>query len=525
MDLFRFLPLITFLLLPSPCRPSGEVPTPAPDQVLIQIQQLIQQGNLPEARTQISKAIQREPRQASLYSLLGVVDAQEKRYHPAEANFRKAISLSPEFQGPYLNLGHLYQENQAADPTAALKAIEVYSRLLKIDPDNQEAHYQLSVLSLGRSDYQGCLEHVHQLPQALQASPQVLAVLCASLGGMGRVSEAERVAQQLLSNNRVNEADITTVLPVLERNRIDSVQIALLEGLASKGLASPGTLHQLGIVYERQGRLEQARSTLEKVAANQTISSSLLLELARIAYKQKDNQGALGYLAHARDLDPKNSAVHFFWGIVCIEEDLPVEALKALREAVSLSPDNAYARYALGDVILKTRDPGEAVVHFQRFCELRPGDPQGRYALGVAYYASGQYDRARLLLEALVNDSITAAGANFYLARLDRQEGNLDSALKRITLALKANDQYADAYSELGQIQMRRRELPLAENAFQKSIQIDPDNYLANLNLLVVYQRTQDPKQEAQAQRFEEVKKKRTEKEQLYLRKIEIRPY
>jgi tetratricopeptide (TPR) repeat protein len=407
MVLFRFFLLVTFLGAASFVRGASQASSVTPDQLLMQIQQSIQQGNLLEARARISKAIQRYPQQASLYGFLGVVDAQEKKYHQAESNFRKAISLSPQFQGPYLNLGHLYQDNQAVDPAAVPKAIEVYEGLLKVDPNNQEAHYQLAVLLLGRSEYRASLDHTQRLPEAVQTNPQVQAIRCASLATLEQVSEAEGVAKELLSSADVNEADIVSILPTLEKSRLDSVQILLLGGLASKGKASPGTLHQLGLIYERQGQLENSRATLEKVAERQPITSGLLLELARIAYKQKDNKGALGYLAHARDLDPSNPAIHFFWGIICIEENLPVEALKALREAVNLTPGNAYAQFALGDVILKTREPGEAVAHFEKFCELRPNDPQGRYALGVAYYASGQYELAKRLMETLANDSDT----------------------------------------------------------------------------------------------------------------------
>ena len=309
---FRFLFLV-FALGSAPFVWSTiQAPSVAPDQLLLDIQQLIQQGNLPGARTRISAAIQRYPQEASLYSFLGVVDAQEKRYRQAEINFRKAITLSPQFQGPYLNLGHLYQDNQAADPVAVVKAIEVYEGLLKVDSNNQEAHYQLAVLLLGRSEYRASLDHTQRLPDSMRTSPQVLSVRCASLAALGRASEAEAVAKELLSGTAMNEADIVSILPTLEKSGFDSVQILLLEGLASTKKASPGTLHQLGLIYERQGQLENSRATLEKVAERQTITSGLLLELARIAYKQKDNKGALGYLAHAQDLDPRNPAIYFF---------------------------------------------------------------------------------------------------------------------------------------------------------------------------------------------------------------------
>lgn len=496
-----------------------------PDQLLLEAQQLIKQGNLGEARKQLSRAIELHPRQASLYNFMGVIDAQENKYHQAEAQFRKAISLNPQYEGPYVNLGRLYQEHQLDDPQALHKALEVYDVLLKLNPGHEEGHYQTAVLLSKQNDYKASLDHISALPEAAQSTPHVLSIRCGDLAALGQPLQAEMVARRLSSLPDFSEADVISILPLLEMKKADSLEVLLLEELSRKNLASPASLHQLGLAYERQENFGQARAVLETVAQRQKIGSDLLLELARIAYRQKDNKGALGYLAHARDLDPKNPAIYFFWGIVCMEEELPLEALKALREAVDLAPDNAYAHYALGEVILNTRYPDEAIAHFKKFCLLRPKDPQGQYALGVAYYASGQYSQARQQMEALATNSLTAAGANFYLARLERQEGNFDDALRRIELAMKAYDQYADAYSELGQIQMRRRELGLAEKAFQRSIEIDPDNYLANLNLMVVYQRTNDPRQKAQTERFEEVKKKRSEREQLFLRKIEIQPY
>ena len=58
-----------------------------------------------------------------------------------------------------------------------------------------------------------------------------------------------------------------------------------------------------------------------------------------------------------------------------------------------------------------------------------------------------------------------------------------------------------------------------------RALEIDPDSYPGNLNLLNLFQRTKDRRADAQAQRFEEIKKKRSEKEQALLRTLDIRPY
>ena len=109
--------------------------------------------------------------------------------------------------------------------------------------------------------------------------------------------------------------------------------------------------------------------------------------MARAAYEDRDLEGALGYLAHARDLDPGNAAVHFFIGIVALELDLAIEARNSLERALALDAGNAFYHYALGGVILQTGQPGDAIPHFQEYSESRPNDPRGNFALGAAEFA------------------------------------------------------------------------------------------------------------------------------------------
>ena len=95
---------------------------------------------------------------------------------------------------------------------------------------------------------------------------------------------------------------------------------------------------RLATLYEGQDRLPQARATLESALPAGPTMVPLLTALARVAYKQRDWKGALGYLAHARDLDPGNAAIHFFFGIVCIEMDLPIEGLREVTDSTTWLP-------------------------------------------------------------------------------------------------------------------------------------------------------------------------------------------
>ena len=61
-------------------------------------------------------------------------------------------------------------------------------------------------------------------------------------------------------------------------------------------------------------------------------------------------------------------------------------------------------------------------------------------------------------------------------------------------------------------------------NELQRAFALDPNNFRVNANLLVLYQKTKDPRVSDQQARFEEIKKKRDEDEQLLWRTVEVRP-
>jgi tetratricopeptide (TPR) repeat protein len=251
----------------------------------------------------------------------------------------------------------------------------------------------------------------------------------------------------------------------------------------------------------------------------------VLLDLARVAYKERDFRGALGYLAHARDLQPGNAGVHFFFGVACMELELGAEAYNSLKEAVRLEPENPSFNYALGAAALHRRFPGEAIPFFQKYSELRPGDPRGSFGAGIAAYKAGEFATARAELAKAAANRETTAGANYFLARIARDENDLEEALRLARKAVEAKPDYPDPYAELGLLHLRKREIEKAEEALRRCLELDPDNYLGNFHLLMLYERTKDPRQEAQTRRFEELKRRHEEKAEEFLRLIEVRPY
>jgi tetratricopeptide (TPR) repeat protein len=492
---------------------------------VLEIQRQIENHNLTEANRLLEEAAKRFPGDAGLDNLRGVIAAQQGDYTAAERDFRDAVRRAPRLTSAYLNLGRLYQEHVAADSQARDKALDVYERVLSYDSTNAEAHYQSAVLLLEQGKYRRSLEQISGLPAETQGSAQGLSILCADQAALGHQRLAGEAATRLLISPDFMELDAQQALPGLIAGKQDDLIISLFEELQSRGSLSPASLHALALAYERANKLTEARDALEKYVTGGSLSVPSLLELARVAHKQRDYQGSLGYLAHARDLEPANASLHYDFGLVCLDLNLVAEARNSFEKAVRLDPDNASYNYAMGAASAFRQDPAEAVPYFQKYRTLRPDDPRGPLALGAVYFRAKDYSSAVPWLTQAAAKSETAAQAHYYLGSIALQESRLDEAHRELALALKAQPENPDALAQLGNYYLLRRDYASAETPIRHALQIDPEHYSANFYLLTLYTRTGDARREAQAKRFEDLKVALAERAQELLRIVEVRPF
>ncbi len=407
-------------------------------------------------------------------------------------------------------------------PTARAKALDVYRALLSVDPANEEGLFQSALLRAQAGEFAASRALLEQLPRDVQGRPQALAVRVADLAGTGDATAAA-VADTLAAHPDVVPEDVLAVLPAFDHVQGDEVLGRLLASLDRRGVVAPDLLRRLAAIQMRRGQFADARGTLERVASAEP-TVPVLVDLARAAAKTGDHRGALGYLAHARALDPQNATVHFLFGVVCVELDLGAEAYESMKKAVSLDPENPAVNYMMGAVSLHRHESSEAVPYFEKYVRLQPDDPRGRFALGVARFYSNDLDGARRDLAEVAERPETAAGANYFLARITRQSSQLDEARRYVDRSIQANPGYADAWAELGLLQTRAGQFAEAEASLQKALSLDAENYQATVNLTALYTRTRDPRRDAQAARLDALQKKRGERAQDFLRMIEVVP-
>jgi tetratricopeptide (TPR) repeat protein len=494
----------------------------APPVVLQQIGALISRDDIAGAKAAIRGALADHPNDPALHNFAGVVDAQANEVASAEAHFRAAIRLAPRSTAAYENLGRLYQEHAAADPALRPKALDTYRRLLAVEPTNAEGLYQAGFLLTLDGKFAEGRALLERLPADVRRQPQILTVLVLDLAGIGDTPAATALLHGLAVAPELSAPDVLAVMPAFDRLTDDQVPQRLLEALDQRGLAPAAALQRLAQIHARHERYREARAVLERAVSIGGATVPLLVDLARVTDKLPDHQEALGYLAHARDLEPANANVHFLFGIVCVELNLGSEAYESLKKAVALAPDAPLVNYAMGAVSMHRHEPSESLPYLEKYIALVPDDPRGRFALGVARFYSSQFEAAAADLREAARHHQTAAGAHYFLGKLARQSNDLETARREVEESVRLQPAHADAWAELGLIQTRTGNYAEAERALGQAIKLDADNYSAAVNLGVLYGRTKDPRREAQATRLAALQEKRTAQAQEFLRMIEV---
>jgi tetratricopeptide (TPR) repeat protein len=464
------------------------------------------------------------PANGGLENLLGVIEIQEGHPDRAVRQFSAAILHDPSLAAAYLNLGRIYMQKAESDKTARTAALRVYEKLLLAEPGNGEANYEAAMLLMWDQNYQRSLEHLARLSPDDRGRIGAQIVLCADEAALHHPSAANQAAAAIVSAPDFAEQDAMQVLPALRAaHRADLIE-QLFAAANEKNPLSADGLRILGLAQEGEGKLEIARKTLELAFAQSSASVPILVDLTRVAKAEKDYQGALGYLAHARDLQPHDAGFAYEFGVLSLRLSLLGESRKAMAEAVALSPENPEYNYGMGIVSSFAQDATQGLPYLQKYHALRPSDPAALLAIGTTHFRAKNYDSASLWLKQAVNHDATAVDAHYYLGRIARIQGHLEEAKHQLEQSNTIAPDRADVLGELGQVYIASHDYGKAQACLDRAVSHDPENYAANFALLQLYARTGDPRREEQSRHFDQIKSTDEEHYQEMMRIIDVRP-
>jgi Tfp pilus assembly protein PilF len=159
--------------------------------------------------------------------------------------------------------------------------------------------------------------------------------------------------------------------------------------------------------------------------------------------------------------------------------------------AATVPDPNEYLRWNnYGIALLDQQQYWLSAAAFQKAAQLKPDYVDAYVNIAIADYTGERYDEARQALAKALQMDPAYPRALYYQALLDRRNGDLDGAAKKLEQVIAAFPQLRDARDELGNIYYIQKKYAQARVQYE-AIQntIDPDDLSAHHHLSLIYAR------------------------------------
>ena len=346
---------------------------------------------------------------------LGSVQAARGKYDEAIATLREALRLDPEYLPAQLKLGDCLLALGNAEG-----ARKLYEGIVGRHPDIAQAHYGLGRARAANQDSKGAVESFRR---ACELFPYFGAAHYALALAYQRLGKADRAREEF---------------SLYERNKHDLPGVAdRLRAELNKLYSSPASLIELGIEFDRQGKLEQAAAEHEKALKIDPQLIRAHLNLISIYGRVGQFKKAEEHYRAAVLLDPNSYENHYNYGVLLETQGKYQEAEEAFRKVLEISPSHAEAQNNLGDLLQRQGKLAEATEEFRRAIENRPNFPQAHFNLGRILVNQENYDEGiPELLKSLSTEDQESAPAYLYaVGAAYVRAGGRENGLRYIRMA------------------------------------------------------------------------------------------
>jgi tetratricopeptide (TPR) repeat protein len=353
-------------------------------------------GDLGAARAEFEEALRQRKDFAAAQYELGRLDILRRQ--PAEAlqAANAAVALRPSDRR-----ARLLQAWSLASTGEVAKARPILEQLIKESPKDNEAHYQLGLISLQQGNFHEAIDTLEDLRG--NGNPNVISNLASAYVGLHQFEKAE--------------ATLTEGLKQLPGSTVLREQLA--ETMALSGDYAPATVR------------------FQELIAQDPKSARLRFLLAEVYRARGDQKNALLYYQQAHDLAPDETTPALVFADALTQAGRTDDARALYRQIVKSHPDNAPV---LNNAAFFLCDHGGDLDEAQRLIEKAlqksPGQPGFSDTLGYVYLKKGQRDSAIQTFSDLVRRYPNFAIFHYHLGLALYQKGDQLAAKKELQRAL-----------------------------------------------------------------------------------------
>jgi cellulose synthase operon protein C len=498
---------------------------------------------------QMQKALSLAPNRWESFLNLGLLQMRVNQPDAAEVSFKKAAELNPGAMGAQLALGSYYQSRNRfseaeqqfrhaitvdpknPEPRAELARLfmlegkpseaEQFLKQSKPDfPDDSVGYRMLGDFYFATGDIDKAIAEYASLFSEHSKDPQVKKNYIQLLILKNRLDEGQKLNDEVLKINP-NDDDALVYraqIQIRQGHSGDAVQTlqTVIRNDADNGIAH----YHLGVAFDQMGDLAHAQSEWQAAVRVHPELVEAHNALATLALRNNDMTALDQSATQIITLKPNAPDGYALRSIANINRKQFGRAQEDIQKAIAVAPESAIGYKQMGNLWLAQQKYGDAEKSFQQALDRDPGSGDALGGLMNAYLAQQQTDKAvaaanaqiakvpssafyDLLGTVLFNNKKDLPGADAALkkaAQLDKNnsdaivklgqvqiaEGAADAAVATYQNALKDNPREASFSILLGELYEARQDWSHAMQAYQKALEISPENPLASNNLAYV---------------------------------------
>lgn len=374
------------------------------------------------------------------------------------------------FEGAYF-AGRLYI---ALDNTG--KAENYLSEVVKLKPDELEAHYLLASVYAKQRNYSSAVSSYKKIIELNPNGDSAHLGLGMVYLRMMRWKDALEPLNKAIQINLDNvEAYYHMGNAYEELKEFNKATEAYKNYLKQNPKNSEAAYNRLGVCQMELKQYEDATVSFQEALKTNSQDLEINFKLAQ-AYQNAGlyDDAAKKYILLAK-LSPK-AAIAYFGTVIRMydEAKIPDKAVEAAQMMIEIDPNNSDAIYNLGFMYIKMEKYDEAIEAFNKVIEIRPDMEYAYIQIGFCYNKMKKYKESVAIYEKLVKVSPNNADGWYSIGINNMLQKKFSPAIDPLLKAIELRPDSGNAYYNLSICYLNLKDNYSARDVYEKLKTIDP---------------------------------------------------
>ncbi|MBV8921420.1 sulfotransferase [Bradyrhizobium sp.] len=244
-----------------------------------------------------------------------------------------------------------------------------------------------------------------------------------------------------------------------------------------------GSLLALGSLYANSNRLDEAKSYFQQMIAAHPNFAEAHGSLGALRGTRGELDAAVVCYEKALSLAPYHPGIHYGYSSVLQSIGKSAKAIEHLRFALAVRPDHLESHFALGNLLYAADRLDEALRCYQQVLRFNPRHAETHNNIANTYLKLGQRDRAISHYKTAQDANPSYADAFGNLGNAYLELNRLEESIEQNRLAIARNPTRFGSFNNLGVAYQALGQFEEASWAFERALELSPDEASVHLNL------------------------------------------